>query len=112
MSDLPATNRTMLTEVKPEGVLELYLADLPMPTPKDHEVVVKVQATPINPSDLGLLFGRAAVLFGQVLADVLTFRPHVRVELEGLEGDVGRHAAVQPLQRLFQRAQAHGAPGA
>ncbi|HMU22555.1 MAG TPA: zinc-binding dehydrogenase [Sphingorhabdus sp.] len=61
MSDLPATNRTMLTEVKPEGVLELYLADLPMPTPKDHEVVVKVQATPINPSDLGLMVGAADV---------------------------------------------------
>ena len=61
MTDLPATNRTMLTEVKPEGVLELYLADLPMPTPKDHEVVVKVQATPINPSDLGLMVGAADV---------------------------------------------------
>lgn len=61
MSDLPATNRTMLTEVKPEGVLELYLADMPMPTPKDHEVVVKVQATPINPSDLGLMVGAADV---------------------------------------------------
>ena len=61
MSDLPATNRTMLTEVKPEGVLELYLADLPIATPKDHEVVVKVQATPINPSDLGLMVGAADV---------------------------------------------------
>lgn len=61
MTDLPATNRTMLTEVKPEGVLELYLADLPMPTPKDHEVVVRVQATPINPSDLGLMVGAADV---------------------------------------------------
>lgn len=61
MTDLPATNRTMLTEVKPDGVLELYLADLPMPTPKDHEVVVKVQATPINPSDLGLMVGAADV---------------------------------------------------
>jgi NADPH:quinone reductase len=61
MTDLPATNRTMLTEVKPEGVLELYLKDLPMPQPKDHEVVVKVLATPINPSDLGLMVGAADV---------------------------------------------------
>ncbi|HMS20788.1 zinc-binding dehydrogenase [uncultured Sphingorhabdus sp.] len=74
MSDLPATNRTMLTEVKPEGVLELYLADLPMPTPKDHEVVVKVQATPINPSDLGLMVGAA---------DVTSARA---IEREGLPG--------------------------
>lgn len=61
MTELPATNRTMLTEVKPEGVLELYLADLPMPQPKDHEVLVKVLATPINPSDLGLMVGAADV---------------------------------------------------
>ncbi len=61
MSDIPATNLTMLTEIKPDGVLELYLAALPMPTPKAHEVLVKVQATPINPSDLGLMVGAADV---------------------------------------------------
>jgi NADPH:quinone reductase len=59
MTTLPTTNRTMLTEVKAEGVLELYLADLPMPTPKPHEVLVRVAATPINPSDLGLMVGAA-----------------------------------------------------
>jgi NADPH:quinone reductase len=61
MTDLPATNTTMLAEVKPEGVMELYLAALPMPRPKDHEVLVKVLATPINPSDLGLMVGAADV---------------------------------------------------
>jgi NADPH:quinone reductase len=57
MTEIPATNRTMLTEVKADGTLELYLADLPMPTPKPHEVLVRVAATPINPSDLGLMVG-------------------------------------------------------
>jgi NADPH:quinone reductase len=61
MTDLPATNTTMLTEVKADGTMELYLAALPMPSPKDHEVLVKVQATPINPSDLGLMVGAADV---------------------------------------------------
>jgi NADPH:quinone reductase len=59
MTDLPATNLTMLTEAKSDGTLDLYLAALPMAAPKDHEVVVKVQATPINPSDLGLMIGGA-----------------------------------------------------
>lgn len=59
MTDLPATNLTMLTEVKREGVLELFLAALPLDAPKPHEVVVKVQAAPINPSDLGLMVGAA-----------------------------------------------------
>ena len=61
MTDLPATNLTMLSEVKAGGVMEMYLAALPMPQPKDHEVLVKVLATPINPSDLGLMVGAADV---------------------------------------------------
>jgi len=41
------------------GELQVSLAKVPVPDPKDDEVVVRVQATPINPSDLGLLFGPA-----------------------------------------------------
>lgn len=59
MSDLPTDYLKMLTLVKPEGELEVYLDRQPMPTPKPHEVLVKVLATPINPSDLGLLVGAA-----------------------------------------------------
>lgn len=59
MTDLPDTNLVMLTLVKPEGQLEVSLERRPMPQPKPHEVLVKVLATPINPSDLGLLFGGA-----------------------------------------------------
>ena len=66
MSDLPATNLTMLTLVTEGGQLEVSLAALPLPEPKDHEVVVRVQATPINPSDLGLLFGAADMTTARV----------------------------------------------
>src|SRR3546814_8215529 len=59
MTDLPETNLVMLTLVKPEGQLEVSLEHRPMPVPKPHEVLVKVLAAPINPSDLGLLFGGA-----------------------------------------------------
>jgi len=61
MTQIPDTNLTMLTLVKPEGTLEISLAKKPTPQPKDHEVLVKVQASPINPSDLGLLVGGADV---------------------------------------------------
>ena len=61
MTDLPADNLTMLTLVKEGGELEISLARRPMPQPRDHEVLVKVLATPINPSDLGLLVGAADV---------------------------------------------------
>jgi NADPH:quinone reductase-like Zn-dependent oxidoreductase len=45
--------------LKKSGELELSLANIPTPEPGDDEVVVRVEATPINPSDLGLLIGPA-----------------------------------------------------
>ncbi len=44
--------------LKKSGELELSLVDVPTPEPADDEVVVRVEATPINPSDLGLLTAR------------------------------------------------------
>src|SRR5258707_12663029 len=41
------------------GDLELSLAKVPVPEPGEDQVLVKVEATPINPSDLGLLLGPA-----------------------------------------------------
>jgi NADPH2:quinone reductase len=45
--------------VRSNGELELSLHDEPMPEPKADEVIVRVEASPMNPSDLGLLFGAA-----------------------------------------------------
>ncbi|NVN86385.1 MAG: NADH oxidase [Rhodopseudomonas sp.] len=45
--------------IKASGELEVSLAPLPIPEPGADEVLVRVEATPINPSDLGLLFGAA-----------------------------------------------------
>ena len=41
------------------GQLELSLHDKPVPTPGPDEVVIRVDASPINPADLGLLLGPA-----------------------------------------------------
>lgn len=45
--------------IKSGGELEISLLDVPTPEPAADEVVVRVEATPINPSDLGLLVGAA-----------------------------------------------------
>src|ERR1700735_130672 len=39
-----------------EGELQLSLARVPVQEPGPDEVLVRVDATPINPSDIGLLF--------------------------------------------------------
>lgn len=45
--------------ISKSGELELSLAKVEIPEPGPDQVVVKVEATPINPSDLGLLLGPA-----------------------------------------------------
>jgi NADPH:quinone reductase len=45
--------------VKSSGDLELSLTHVPTPTPAANEVLVRIEAAPINPSDLGLLFAGA-----------------------------------------------------
>ncbi|MDB5731208.1 MAG: Alcohol dehydrogenase GroES domain protein [Variovorax sp.] len=45
--------------IRASGELELSLTEVPMPEPKADEVVVRIEAAPMNPSDLGLLFGAA-----------------------------------------------------
>ncbi|MFN4924569.1 zinc-binding dehydrogenase [Bradyrhizobium sp.] len=47
------------TLIKRSGELELSLVDVPTPEPGPDEVVVRIEAAPINPSDLGLLVGAA-----------------------------------------------------
>ena len=42
-----------------DGILELSLVSVPTPEPKPEEVIVRVDASPINPSDQGLLFAGA-----------------------------------------------------
>jgi NADPH:quinone reductase-like Zn-dependent oxidoreductase len=45
--------------IKKSGELEISLAEVPTAEPGPDEVVVRVEASPINPSDLGLLVGAA-----------------------------------------------------
>jgi NADPH:quinone reductase len=47
--------------VKPSGELELSLHGIPVPSLAPDDVLIQVQATPLNPSDIGLLFGAADV---------------------------------------------------
>lgn len=47
------------SEVTGDGELKLHLVPVTVGPPGEGEVVVRVQASPINPSDLGLLLGAA-----------------------------------------------------
>lgn len=58
-ADFPAEALELRSLVTSGGTLELSLHDVPVPTPGDTEVLVRIEASPINPSDLGLLVASA-----------------------------------------------------
>jgi NADPH:quinone reductase len=58
-SDSTGRGLQLRSLVKKSGELELSLAQVAIPEPRADEVVVRVEAAPINPSDLALLTGAA-----------------------------------------------------
>ena len=49
---MQSTGIQLRSTVKKEGTLELSLTSVPIPEPKPDRVVVRVEGSPINPSDL------------------------------------------------------------
>ena len=56
---MDTTGLQLRSLVKDDNTLELSLAEVPVPEPGPDDVVVRVEAAPLNPSDLALLFGPA-----------------------------------------------------
>ena len=55
-------SKEIRSEITSEGKLNLSIVTSDVPAPSDDEVLIKVEASPINPSDLGLLISFAADL--------------------------------------------------
>ncbi|KQN90667.1 NADH oxidase [Sphingomonas sp. Leaf231] len=78
MSDV--TGLELRSMVDAEGKLTLSLEEVTHGAPADDEVVVRIEAAPINPSDLGLLLGPADVT---TLEEVGTSeRPALRFQVQ------------------------------
>ncbi|BDX30623.1 NADH oxidoreductase [Mycobacterium antarcticum] len=96
-TELPDTALELRSLVTPQGTLELSLQDVPVPTPADDEVLVRVEASPINPSDLGLLIATAdmagATVTGTADRPVVT-APLAAGTLDGLSARVGQSLPV------------------
>ncbi|MBA4339560.1 zinc-binding dehydrogenase [Hyphomonas sp.] len=56
---VPKTALQLRSHLKASGELEISLAEVAVPEPGPDDVIIRVEATPINPSDLGLLVGGA-----------------------------------------------------
>ncbi|CAM3196721.1 Enoyl reductase (ER) domain-containing protein [Sphingomonas antarctica] len=58
---MPVTGRELRSTANGDGTLSLALIDVTLDDPAADEVIVRVEAAPINPSDLGLLLGPADI---------------------------------------------------
>ncbi|ACT59055.1 zinc-binding dehydrogenase [Hirschia baltica] len=54
---LPSNYLQMRSTVTADGELKMNLVEKEMPTPKDNQVVIRIEATPINPSDIAVMLG-------------------------------------------------------
>ncbi len=83
--------------VKASGELELSLQSVTTPQPAPDEVVVRIEATPINPSDIGLLFGAAdigtATQLGPPAQPVVT----MRISEQAMRGMLARVGQSMPV---------------
>ena len=54
-------SKQIRSEVTKGGKLLIYIESTEIPEPKEDEVLIRIEASPINPSDLGLLIGPADI---------------------------------------------------
>jgi NADPH:quinone reductase-like Zn-dependent oxidoreductase len=89
----PNSGLQLRSLIKKSGELEVSLANIDVLPPPANEVVVRVEASPINPSDLGLLFGAA---------DMRTMRQTGTAERPLLSADVPQAAMGAMAGRIDQ----------
>jgi NADPH:quinone reductase len=91
-AEIPATSLQLRSLVKADQTVELFLETVEVPEPGPGEVVVRVEAAPINPSDLGLLLAgadvTAAVSSGSADRPVVT-APLPAAAMRAMAGRVG-----------------------
>ena len=59
MNSAPRKSKELRTRISADGELELSIVEVDIPVPTGDQVLVQIEATPINPSDLALLLGPA-----------------------------------------------------
>jgi NADPH2:quinone reductase len=84
------TSKEIRSTVTSDGTVEISIVNAAMPVPSENEVLIKVEAAPINPSDLALLISFAADLDSIELSEAdeaskttIKIRPGLMAALKG-----------------------------
>ncbi len=89
---VPDTTHELVSTVTDDGVLTLGLRETDVRAPGDDEVVVRVEAAPVNPSDLGMLLAGAdlATVEAAGSPELPAMTARITAGLSGLAGRFGR----------------------
>ena len=91
------TTRTSWLSRRTDRLGQLSIATIDTPQPTEHEVLVRIDAAPINPSDLGLLLAAADVSRASATgtaADPLVSAPIPPQVMGGLAARIGESMPV------------------
>ncbi|MDX2379826.1 MAG: zinc-binding dehydrogenase [Acidimicrobiia bacterium] len=90
---LPTSNLELRSTLSDDGVVRLGVHEDDIKAPGEGEVIVRVEAAPVNPSDLGMMFGMADL--SELSSSELDGRPGVSAQvspaaLAGQQARVGQ----------------------
>jgi NADPH:quinone reductase len=94
---IPRTALQLRSLIRRSGELEISLAEVDVPEPAADEVLVRIEATPINPSDLGLLFGAADMSTAKVSGSAERPVVSARVPEKAMKAMAGRLDVSMPV---------------
>jgi NADPH2:quinone reductase len=83
--------------IKPIGELELSLVPVTLAQPSDAQVIVRIEATPINPSDIGLLFGAADMRTAKASGTAQNLTINAQVSETGMKAMADRVGQSMPV---------------
>ncbi len=87
---VPASGLQLRSLLTSNGDLELSLEQKAIDAPAPHEVVVRIEAAPVNPSDLGLLLGAADISTAKTAGEGSSRRTTIAVPDAGRRAMAGR----------------------
>lgn len=94
---VPTTALQLRSLVQADATLQLSLEPTPVPAPGPDEVLIQVQATPINPSDIGLLLGPADLSSVTVAGSAERPRVTARIPAAAMPGLAARLGQSMPV---------------
>ena len=97
MTPIPATHLQLRSTVLESGSLELRLQSVPTPTPAPDEVLIRIEASPLNPSDIGLLFGAADIRTAAASGTATSPVVHMQITPAAMKSMAGRLGQSMPV---------------